>query len=809
MVGWMKGFLGSLVLVWISSISTAQPSPGNCDAFPTVPPNFAELSPDEQRGFAIEIAAYQACVYERFRDNRQRKISSGDAEMLESAISFFKQQEQLFSTREKFPIAAFRERIQLLQPPEHFRDLITYMNLANEIMIEDDCATRFGTDGCTQASVYSGLKAEGKDPRAEFEAIGQRVRFENVPAWFVIGQVKVDDSARSDRAFNLREDLRAAKRRYDSAMETLELREAQLDDASKLHQDRVAELKKKPQELRDRIDEIRAAHRPNPDEVRASQDHANLVSQIESADRRIEEIDRAVKYLFENSTAEDTFSRDRIRALQDELEQVNRSRDEADAAIDKMILPELPEEAQRKVDALEDELEIEGNDARRRIALEDSRLESARTLWTDAKAEVRQLEGPYLAADAALRAFRKEGELAVKGISSEHAEILLTGARQYEQLEFLKRQVRQLESAQLRVDRVRETARRQMIEAAEEADRMNEVLLHAGYRSIAAQSMVEITDALWSVRKAAAGGPGAILAESAKQIMSNLTFPPSYYDAKGGKLEDYFKRRDTSAEHEASGVAKLDKVAYSSFKTAVKQMMFAPAKNLAEMEKIDFLKAARDTAVKAGNEQIAKEIEKTGMANVADAMKPAFDIIEKLESTEKKLANARGKNGWKEMGKAQGVSFLKSVLKSAGKEVIKKEMADFLEQPHFDAYMNAQVDLAGAVQSFRSAGDIYWQLEEELKRARGLRDAALEAFDPDTGQFVEKNEPFFADPDYAITLNLADETERSFDSTVTLGGLELRRDTRTTAYRWVLPDNAPEKLTVDSPEKLDLIIKLQ
>lgn len=808
MIRTIKAILFFMVLSGLPFIGHAQNNP-ECSSFPATPANFAELPPEEQRSYAAKLADYQICAYKKLRDAPQRTHSAGDAELYGSVIGFFTDYKKLMTTRENFPYEAFQTRFQQTQDRQFYADLLTYSNLASEIYVEDQCRAKLGTDDCTKSGAYAKLKEEGKDPRAVFEALGERLRMGKVPVWFVIGKVIIDDSARSDRAFELQQNLRQTKQAYDNAMETLELRKSQLAKAEENHSKKVAEYQEKPQVLKQQIDRIRAPHRPDAVEVRATQSHANWENRIIAADRRIEEIERAVKNLFENSTAEDTFSRDRIRALQTELEQVNTSRDQANAEIDNLLLPKLPAEVQQQVDDLTDELELEENTARRRTAFEDSRLGSAQNLWEDAKKDVARREGPYMAADAAMRNFRKEGDLAVKGVTSQDADIRLTGAVQLERIEELNRRVSNLESAQLRATILRKDARRKMLAAGAEADRANEYLLSAGNWSIAAQTMVEIADSAWSLHKATSGGPTTVFAETGRQILSNLMFPVSYNDAKGGKLEDYFKRRDAGADYGVSDTLAADKLGYSAFKTAAKQFLFAPTKAVMDLEKIQFLKAARDGAIEAAEKQVTEEIESTGFANVTKAFKPADDIIKKLAETEKKFADSTVRNGWKEFGKAQGLSFLKSLFKSAGKGAIKKEIADFMEQPFFDAYMKAQVDLSKTVENFRDAGDIYWELETKLTQARGLRDAALEAFDPTTGQFEDKNEPFFADPNYAFTLSLAEGNARDFDAEITLGGVALRRDSGSTTQRWVLPQASAERLTVDNPEKLDLVIKLK
>lgn len=813
-----------LAVVILASVanSSAQTPPDLSQCAPLG--NVAALnSSDEEtaREATLEFIETSLCRYGAIRAHTERALSTDDTEFFDALLDQNIDFRELVKSRSRYP---GRQLLERLKSPrfsgqiETSRDIIFYMSLTTDIFTEDNCPVEKINGFCGHGTIFQMLSAQGRDPRSEFERIGREARLQNVDPWFLIGDVVVDNSILSDKSAQLRRAARDARTAYVLATETVELRLAQLADASRTRQVNVARIRERLQKLLDEIRQIRIDNAPSLEEVQATSTYQNQAGRIERLTARTTRIDIALEYLNQRNSSGDAFNQNRIAELQSERQSIDSELEQLVQAQQDLMLPRLSPSTQRRLDKLEGEAELEAKDVERRIAREDREVESAQRLYDEARQAEQLAERAYVETDAAMREFLANTRYAISAVETADADIRLLGSHEVPEIPHMNTEIAELLALTNEAWRLREMTRRQMMQAASDVDGAAASLLQAGYLSLAAQFATEVVEMGWSLRKAASGGPVMLLMESTRQIVSNLIFPPTYYEAAGGEL-DYGKTTDIIRGHNSNGYPAWYYAFGDTFSagnmSAEAALEFAktvgghPTKVWAAAIAADASKQTIDTARREAQSRINREVAETAFSNISLAMRDVSGEAEKLAGLRKDLDALTGNAGKVEFGKAVIGDLLKGLGGSLAKQFTKKQIADAVEQPYFDLYMASQVDLSNAVRLFIAAGNEYYELSEWLKFKRAVRDAVIELFRPDTNQFEDNNEPFFADPGYRIWIDQADQASNALNADVTLGGIELVRDATSTRPTWRLPEDSLQLFKSSMPERLELRIMLK
>jgi HEPN domain-containing protein len=630
----------------------------------------------------------------------------------------------------------------------------------------------------------------------------------------IIGSVNVDTSGNSGKELDLIQTLTDAQSAYISAREARDLRLEQLAKAQQANAAEVADLRRPVRALRAEIAAQSAKGEKDPDTVRASRQYLLLSDRIDAAAKRGDQIDAAVKNLFENYPAGDTFAQDRIRILQAEQEQVVAGSEIAQAARDELSLPERTATEIADIRALEDNLFVITGDANRRIWLADSSLDSAVNLLDGAEEALMPLEAKL---DAALKAHREfklvSGQIFAK-LTTDHATFENPG--EIPDIAPLNALIRVLADRQRVERREMEAARKDMLRAFHIVESRSLELRNAGYSSLFRQFMTEVGFSVYDLVDAAKRGkmPG-VVAEAWTQFGLNLLFGVTYEDGQTGNLEEFKAMREAAEPREWLEYKELTGWGHRVGDQIGKHLLSLPKETqLAYFDSLRGVKAAN-----ASHGSVMKAIEAsiadTGMADIRQLMKPYAASLAEQEKLAKRFAELSGNKGFKASSKAAARGFLGGMAKEMIKELAKEEIAEMVEQPAFNRYMNAQVDLSLAYLKSRYWAAQYWPTTELLNNTRRSRDTFLEAYDgldPQTGWQEVRNEPWFASGKYGFWLDLTDEGQklvRDLGIDVELEGIKLIRNETTTELGWRIPDGMAGKLYDGLPEKLSVVIKVR
>lgn len=781
-------------------------------------------SPDEAiaRQAALEFAESTLCRYEVIRAFAARTVSAGDIDFFDSLISYTADFRQTILSRSTYPN---RQILQRLRDPrfadrlKDWQDVHTYVTLTLDIYNEDNCPQEKIDGLCVRSTMFTMLQGQGKDPRAEFERIGRDTRVKKIDPWFLIKQVVVDDSALSETSDRLRRTARDTRRAYQLARETHELRQEQLEQAEITAAKNIAEMSQGPARLRVELDKLRSENLPDLESIRTSAAYRNLSERAGQLAERHGQIDGALGYLYENTNENDQAGNRRISELEGEQAAIDSEIRELVQAQQDLLLPNPDPETQARLEDMADELELAERDLQRRIDRETREVDAARRLAYEAEDDMATKEGPYQEADQALRLFLADTEYIIESVTSVDAKILLDSEDIREQIARLNIEIAQWRALTNEAGRVRNQARHKMLDAGQAADDYGLFLLQAGRRSIAAQFAVELAASTAKMAYATAkGGIYGAAAEGVGQTLSNIFFPPSFYETKGGKLL-YDKETgniisptapdDPSAQYTVWDTIGLSAVVKQGAKRIAKNVSSTVIKPATRALLVDVQKSVADKAHEDLTEALMRDVLNPG-AEIPNTLQEAlFRETEMLSALEKDLVEANQRAGRLNLDVKGLKSFLIGMGESLAKDYLKKSAADVIEQPYFQRYLEAQARLSQSTRLFIAAGDRYYSYEQTLLLLRELRDGFVEALDPEADQVFELNDPFFADPGYQIWLELKEGQNARLRADLELGGIPLERDPSSTAYMWRLPEDSLERFTSDLPERLEIRIKLK
>ncbi|SLN54288.1 hypothetical protein ROA7450_02796 [Roseovarius albus] len=796
---------GVLCIALFTSTAQAQDCPA------AVGKRDPSMSDEEIRAHDIASMQSALCSFREIRDRTDRVKADADYEVFDWIEKFHLGYLNLIATRLSFPGKQLHDR---LENSERYKDhqqdwwqIINYIGLSQGIYIEENCEHEKFNGMCVQDPYLMTATAQGKDWYEELDRTANAKRPNFIDPWFLIGDVIIDDSALSEQSFRLRHNAKEAKKAYELAMETRDMRAEELAEAARQHEANTAEFLEPVNKIKSELAKILDRYQRSDEDIANSQEFRNLTARSETITKRLGEIERAIDYLFSTYPDDDAFANQRMQALDNETVALETEQERIAVAKEGLSIPKLTPSDQTRVDQLKDELDLVESDAERRIARDKENHLSAKRLSLDAEARFLIAGLDYAKADIALRQFMDETRFAVKSIYTNDAEIELVTDSITEALKIINEDLHDHEALLEQAYRVRERAREEMIDAADIADVFAEELLQSGYYSLALQVGVEWADAAYKIAKSAKGGPLGVGVELISQLVTNTVIEPSYYEYQGGRMEDYLKGQSPWME---LGIVEtfylgnlLDKGAKRVKKTYVGYIFKVLKQDLTSFH---LKKMIREAEVEAINQM--QRFKPEGYKNAQNILKDKAALAKGLKESDLTFKSLTGQKGFKSFVSTVGLDMLKGFGTSLIKEELKK-MSNLIAQPAFDEYMAAQLALHETVMLFRKAGNEYWNIKKLVEFKREMRDTLIEEYRPDENQYEGKNDPFFADPGYQIALEVEEEFEGQFKADVTLQGIPLERDPRRTTPVWRLPENSLDLFKAEMPERLELRVILK
>jgi len=777
---------------------------------------YEAMDDDAYRAISIAWIRYKICSYRAFIDDPVFMKGAEHTAFVGALIGALEKDIQTLETRESLPRAALIEKSQQRTPDSNFLAAGTYFGLGFELGIEqklvaDGCPVE-ANGRCSQRTYLDQIEAQGLDPEAELERIARDVRYAPLPAWFVIGEVIVRREGNATEGAELAYELVRGKDAYNSAADALDIAERDFGKAQLKRKTEIDVIEARLAPFRHKVALLIYPETVDADAVQASGVYQTYTSTIATHQGRIDTISQRVDYLQASSTATDSFTRGRISALLDEQTALRREIAQISSERGALLVAQRSPQEQAKLLEAENALDLEKRDADRRRVVANERYLRSKALFDRDSTAYAEAEKRYTEAAEAWLGFRARNRLVVQGVESEHAEIYLTDT-DMEPIKKLNEAIDALKRQQERVDGYREDARAKMIAAAKLAEEKGEILGRAGAASVLSQAGVEaFFSGLDLFKSFKNGGLPGIAVEATKQFVQRSLIPPSYYDAPGGSLEDFMVRGRPADEYRMAAYSRPEGWGKRAAKRAAKQAITIAPSVGAKAIQVETSKASVKAAQAAFVIQGNALLQELGRVNMSELAAPLIKQREKLAKASKELATMTGASGrGAQMGKF-GKDFAKGLVRDLAKEDLKRQLTQLIEQPAFEEYLRAQVNLATAVKYFRIAGNAHWENADKLSKLRGLRDALLDKLDPATGVYVERNDGFFVEDNYLITLQLVDEDEearRNFRAEVTLGGVALERVPGFEAVRFSVPEARRFDFTPDLPERLDLEIMVR
>lgn len=775
--------------------------------------DYEAMDDDAYRASTIAWISYQICSYRAFLDDPVFKKGNEHTAFVEALIGALEKDIQTLETRETLPRAALLEKAQQRPPGDNFSGAATYMILGYELGVEQKLIAQgcpVNDNGrCAQHTYLDQAEAQGLDPNAELERIARDVRYAPLPAWFVIGDVVVKREGNATEGAELSYELVRARDAYESAADALDVAERDFGKAQRQRRSEIDVIEAKLAPFNHKVALLTYPETVDTDAVQARTTYQTYSRTIGERQGRIDTISQRIDYLQASSTATDDFTRGRISTLLDEQTTLRGEIEQISSERGALLVAQRSPQEQAALREARSALDLETRDADRRRLVANERFLRSKALFDRDSDTYAQAEERYSEASEAWFIFRARNKIVVQGVESEHAEIYLTDV-DLEPIKKLNEAIEALKTQQVRVNRHREDARAQMIAAAKVAGEKAKTLGRAGAVSVLSQAGVEVffsgLDLFKSFKN---GGVAGIAVEATKQLVQRSAIPPSYYDAPGGSLEDFMVRGRPADEYGSAAYSRPEGWGKRAAKRAAKQAISVGPSVGAKAIQVETAKASVAAAQTAFVKRVDTLAQVFDRVNISKAAAPLIEQQKQLAKASKELAAMTGASGrGAQMGKF-GKDFAKGMVRDLAKEGLKRQLTMLIEQPAFEEYMRAQVNLATAVKYFRLAGNAHWENAEKLSKLRGLRDALLDKLDPATGIYVERNDAFFVEDRYMITLYLVDEDEevrRNFQAEVTLGGVALERVPVTEAVRYVVPENGAAIFTPDLPERLELQI---
>ncbi len=756
----------------------------------------------------LSSLSYAACHFKEVSTDAERYRPAGDASFLGDTVNTYKRSLKFVQQRRSIPLAdEFLSRNFREKTAAAFRDVYFYETLGTDIWMEDNCPHQKAGRYCVHGTRLTMLEASGKDGRAEMARIARDVRLPVVDPWFLIGPVDVGlDEEKEAEKRELMNERREAMDDYKHSKTRRDKARTALGSAKDARDERVAKLNRVPTELAKRISALKTSGNPDPAKVRENSSWKRFEDTLDKNDRRLKQIGKSIDHLRKTYPPNDRFAQDRITALEVERAKIEAASSSLLDQQHRLFAPKLSGDQQAELKRLTDRYDIERADADRRIAREDRRVAEAQRRADDADRQFQAAEAKWMAIDRKLKNWKDSHIAPVKSITSEDAEIRLVTSDIEKILASLNEQIKNLESGQKRLVVSRNDARNRMLKAAKLVDEKADDATVAHIASLLAQSGIDIAFAADDLRKASAAGPAGLLIEATRQIVFNVTMPPSFVEADRDWVNKTRKNSNKQPKKDPSWFEQYD-VSGKIYDQSLKQSASEPLKVLLKaLEASTIESALRDPA--GQYQQVQAVLKNRGMSEAGELVEFLAKKQGAWDKAADDLAKMSLKKGAGEFLKRATREFAKGIAKSAAKKGMKSVLSALIEKQQFAEFLQAQNELALATGNFKQLSGRYWANEDLLELLRALRDPIRAGYNPAEGTLELRNEPFYTDEGYEFEIEFGEEVEDSdIDVKVTLNGIQLIRAGSFSV--WKLPPNSEALFTHNMPEKLGMRIEFR
>ncbi|MEP3274778.1 MAG: hypothetical protein ABJN26_00605 [Stappiaceae bacterium] len=610
-----------------------------------------------------------------------------------------------------------------------------------------------------------------------------------------ISDVSIDYKPWQTANAHLNLDRQDAAKAYEREREAYNKATANIRKALKAYQQASRVMNEKRLTFR-RAEEV--ARTAEIDEERKSPEFKRTEERIEAINQRLETIDERVAYLQQNrgaGSAEATLAliseNDRL-----ELEQADLLKRLQQMKLDPAIQADLAnaQALASRLDAEYLELRKAAKRAENDLAIAEGQHELASTNYARASDTYETVSDEFDRLSAT-------GLPLITGIAS--LDFRASFWSPEKELEAVQATIAELGKQLQLVEIKRKRYRQEFNDAVEETIWAAEDLNDAIYQSAVSQWLVESGFFLYDVGKAASrGGPYAAGAEVIKKSIEIAVFPPSYYDATLTIGDAALATWSGLPEKVGKRGLKSGTTGHATKTLIARYLKQKGEQNLDELWGTFMRDSWFDEAMRSNDPEFYSQM-------TEEIGKIIADQRTQLQESEEAFAKLMGREGFSELAKKVGGSFIKGLVKDLSKEVLKKAAAEFFEGRAFQSYMRLQAYTSATARQLQRASSMYWTARDLYDLQLALRDQMIAQFDPDAQLKVERNERFIPADQYEFRLN--DNNANAFeaserDVSVTLGNVELERFDKSLVF--VLPAGAIDRLKrdVDGGVKLQIVI---
>lgn len=359
-----------------------------------------------------------------------------------------------------------------------------------------------------------------------------------------------------------------------------------------------------------------------------------------------------------------------------------------------------------------------------------------------------------------------------------------------------------------RAEAEREHMRDLMLDASDtltvKSDWLESAIMLSDMSQAGVEAALQIKDAI----EAAKGGPAAFSLWTADRLYRNVFDPPKIYDPEPdlsriqfygqGAVEGYVRLDETSLKRTRDIIASD---VGSSFKTIGRSSITQ-----------SYLRQQLDELGRKMFNLPAGSLRQPALAKQFQEQVALWDKAR--ETVNNRMMSAGALN----FAKAWGEDMLKSRLKSAMSESIKRAAAEFFSGSAWREYAQAQTDFGLAFRRHHVAVSMYWRNRDAVAALQAIKDALLEKeFNEDEGLLVERNVEFslvdglttnvFFDGLQSTNGNPVDFTPYEGGLRVTLDGVPLTR--RDGGNSFILDGAGATWLKMQNKRELDLEVTFE
>lgn len=779
-------------------------------------PALKGIDPDtrgiERLDAIILVQEHKLCLMRNFRSADWVFRPAAHEAFFDAFEEFLSIEIDLYKSRLSMPSTSdIQETLQEIGRHGLSKKITDFMDATMIIYEEDKCAQNpiFSRDRVFDCPVdlYGTQISQkyGMELRPWVEKAAVELRSEPLPPWFRLGAVSVRYEPDSLAHLRLKTALEEAGRARGDAQVELASRRQAASQAKEKRRASLDPLRTQISKALQALASMEQARRPNASAVMASQQWENFAHIARTAEKRVQELDTAIEHVFATE-GDRPAGQLRLKELQSERDAQSAISEQAWADRTALIEPQYSAEETARRKVLTNAIMIDRADHDRRAKLNKGWISETVAAVQRAQANLENVDARLATAQREMQDwYANQKLLNLTRLETKHATLVPAEESEIREMQLhiksLRAEIERRIAARSELESARRKARKTMLAAGAHADDMNLRLAAAGWGSMLAQATLEVAFVAKDLKDAAALGPQAMLVVATQNLVGNVIWPPTYYDATSQKLSNYALGHEGPDDWE---LIDLDPSVITEKTRAQieKQWRQMPFKVMLQVLKEDAARAAVDNSWKrylhtsAGTRGFLHTIGKQEL---------------KLAEISQEMLQMTGKAGMRAAAHHFGAKMVEGLAKSLAKEATKKAIAEFFEGHFLEDYMVSQMELGQAVTRFQHAGSLYWVNEDAITVMRAQLSGILLRNPGPTVLTPEKNAAFFPKASYRFEFTFPDATPKDLaaaEITIIYGGVELERDPGATTPVWRMPENARAVFGRDLPEDLPVEIVL-